>query len=58
MIIKDSTLRLQTKGFCHVLNITDEVQGRVDESEIESGTVTVFVVDPRPASQWLSTSPD
>ena len=44
MIVQDSTLSLQTKGYCHVVNITDDVQGRIDESEIERGTVTVFVV--------------
>ncbi|MDA2923778.1 secondary thiamine-phosphate synthase enzyme YjbQ [Acidobacteria bacterium AH-259-L09] len=44
MIIKNFTVRLNTEGFCHVANITDEVQERVNESAIESGTVTVFVV--------------
>lgn len=44
MIIKDFTLSLDTQGFCHVVNITDEVQDRVRESTITSGTVTVFVV--------------
>ncbi len=44
MIIKNSTLQLKTEGFCHVVNITDEVQSLVNDSEIESGNVTVFVV--------------
>ena len=44
MIIKNSTLHLNTEGFCHVVNITDEVQSQVNESKIESGNVTVFVV--------------
>ncbi|MDA2932919.1 secondary thiamine-phosphate synthase enzyme YjbQ [Acidobacteria bacterium AH-259-D05] len=44
MIIKDFTLSLDTQGFCHVVNITDEVQDRVHESTIKSGSVTVFVV--------------
>ncbi|MFQ5928117.1 MAG: secondary thiamine-phosphate synthase enzyme YjbQ [Acidobacteriota bacterium] len=44
MIIKNFTVRLSTEGFCHVVNITDEVQERVNESAIKSGTVTVFVV--------------
>ena len=44
MIIKNSTLHLNTEGFCYVVNIIDEVQSQVNESKIESGNVTVFVV--------------
>ncbi|MEE8348952.1 MAG: secondary thiamine-phosphate synthase enzyme YjbQ [Acidobacteriota bacterium] len=44
MLIKDYTLTLRTQGYCHVINVTDEVQGKIAESAIESGTVTVFVV--------------
>ena len=44
MVIKDFTLRLNTKGVCHVEDITGEVQARVSESGIGSGTVTIFVV--------------
>ena len=42
MIIKDYTLSLSTQGYCHVINVTDEVQDKIRESAIESGTVTVF----------------
>ena len=44
MIIKDYTLSLSTQGYCHVINVTDEVQDKIRESAIESGTVTVVVV--------------
>lgn len=44
MIVEDYTLHLSTQGYCDVLNVTDEIQGRVAESAITSGTVTVFVV--------------
>ena len=44
MIIKDYTLTLSTQGYCHVINVTDEVQDKIKESAMESGTVTVFVV--------------
>ena len=44
MIIKDYTLSLTTQGYCHVIDVTDEVQGKVNESAVQSGTVTVFVV--------------
>jgi secondary thiamine-phosphate synthase enzyme len=44
MKIKDYTLSLSTQGYCHVINVTDEVRGKIRESAIESGTVTVFVV--------------
>jgi secondary thiamine-phosphate synthase enzyme len=44
MIIKDYTLCLTTQGYCHVIDVTDEVQGKVNESAVQSGTVTVFVV--------------
>jgi len=44
MIIKDFTLSLTTQGYCHVIDVTDEVQGKVNESAVQSGTVTVFVV--------------
>ncbi|MEE2839446.1 MAG: secondary thiamine-phosphate synthase enzyme YjbQ [Acidobacteriota bacterium] len=44
MIIKDYTLNLSTQGYCHVIDVTDEVQGKVNESAVQSGTVTIFVV--------------
>jgi secondary thiamine-phosphate synthase enzyme len=44
MVIKNFSLRLNTEGFCHVVDITDEVQKRVAESGISTGTVTLFVV--------------
>lgn len=44
MINKSSTVRVSTEGFCHVVNITEEVQERVRESGVNRGTVTVFVV--------------
>ena len=44
MKIKDYTLSLSTQGYCHVINVTDEVRDKIRESAIESGTVTVFVV--------------
>jgi secondary thiamine-phosphate synthase enzyme len=44
MLIKDYTLALETKGFCHVIDITRRVQEKVDESGIWSGNVTVFVI--------------
>ena len=43
-IIKDYTLNLSTQGYCHVIDVTDEVQGKVNESAVQSGTVTIFVV--------------
>ena len=44
MTIKSFTLRLDTEGFCHIKDITSQVQDRVFESGIDSGTVTIFVV--------------
>ena len=44
MIIRDYTLSLSTQGYCHVINVTDEVHDHIRESGIESGTVTIFVV--------------
>jgi len=44
MIVKSFTLNLETKGFCHVVDVTEEVQERVGESAVRSGTATVFVV--------------
>ncbi len=44
MIIKDYTLNLSTQGYCHVIDVTDEVQGKVNGSAVQSGTVTIFVV--------------
>jgi len=43
-IIKDYTLNLSTQGYCHVIDVTDEVQGKVNGSAVQSGTVTIFVV--------------
>jgi secondary thiamine-phosphate synthase enzyme len=44
MLIKDFTLTLETKGFCHVVDLTSRVQQKVDESGIKRGTVTVFII--------------
>jgi len=44
MQIKDFTLTLETKGFCHVIDITNQVRRKIEESGIYSGTVTVFTI--------------
>ncbi len=44
MQIKDYTLTLKTNGFCHILDITSNVQDKIDESHVRSGVVTIFVV--------------
>ena len=38
------TFTLKTKGFTDILNITDDVASILEESKINSGTLTVFVV--------------
>ena len=43
MMVKGYTLRLPTEGFCHVLDITNEVNDRIHQSKVQDGTVTVFV---------------
>ena len=42
-MISTSTISLQTKGHCDVLDITSQVAGQVVESGMTNGTVTVFV---------------
>lgn len=44
MISEDYTLRVKTKGFCHVVDLTDELRRHVAGSGVRSGTVTLFVV--------------
>ncbi|MBI3940525.1 MAG: YjbQ family protein [Acidobacteria bacterium] len=44
MIVADYTLRLKTRGVCHIIDITGRVAEQVGKSGIQSGTVTVFVV--------------
>jgi len=44
MQIKDYTLNIPCKGFCHVVDITDEINEQIEKSKIVSGLVTVFVV--------------
>jgi secondary thiamine-phosphate synthase enzyme len=44
MHVREFTLSLQTKGFCDVVDITSQIQRKIDENQIHSGTVTVFVV--------------
>ena len=43
-MIKNYSLSLSTKGFCHVLNITDQVREYVVESGVSAGVVTLFVM--------------
>jgi len=38
------TFTLKTKGFTDILDITDDVASILEESKINSGTLTVFVV--------------
>jgi secondary thiamine-phosphate synthase enzyme len=38
------TFTLKTKGFTDILDITDDVASVLEESKINSGTLTVFVV--------------
>ena len=44
MEIKDFTLTIPTNGFCHVVDLTSQLQDRIETSKIRSGLVTVFVV--------------
>lgn len=44
MHIKNHTLTLKTKGFCHVIDVTSQLQDFVDETRTRNGTLTVFVV--------------
>ena len=44
MKILNDKIQLQTKGFCHVIDITGDVEHKINESEIHNGLVTVFVV--------------
>ena len=44
MQIKDYALTLNTRGFCHVVDISSQVQQKVDESGLWKGNATVFAV--------------
>lgn len=44
MIVKNSTVNLSTEGFCHVIDVTGQIQQRVEESGVKNGTATIFVV--------------
>ncbi len=41
-MVKTEEIRFSSKGYCHIVNVTDEVARKVAESGINSGTVTVF----------------
>ena len=41
-MIVTGEISFASKGFCHVVNLTDEIAGRVHNSGIKSGIVTVF----------------
>ena len=42
--IKNYTLAVGTRGYCHVVDVTDAVRRKVAESGIDSGLVTVFII--------------
>lgn len=42
-MIKTGTISLSTKGHCDIIDITPQVEYQLDESNIDSGIVTVFV---------------
>ena len=43
-MVKTEEIRVQTKGNCHVVNITEQVREVVARSEIGAGMVTLFNV--------------
>ena len=43
-MIKTKTLEIPTRGNCHIVDITSEVQQAIDSSGLATGTVTVFNV--------------
>lgn len=43
-MVKTRTLEIPTKGNCHLVDITDQVQTAVATSKLTNGTVTVFNV--------------
>ncbi len=44
MLVETHNLRFPTQGFCHVVEITGEIQANLDQGSIRNGTVTIFVV--------------
>ncbi len=43
MTVKNKTLKLQTRGHDHIIDITGQVAKVVADSKIKNGTVTVFI---------------
>ena len=44
MTVASKTIRLSTKGDCDMVDITSEVAREVSDSDISSGTATIFVI--------------
>lgn len=44
MLIRDFTLEFETQGFCHVTDVTRQVQECVDKSGVRAGQVTLFTM--------------
>ena len=43
VLVKTSTLQVNTQGFCDVHNITPQIQRQLQEHEMQHGTATIFV---------------
>ena len=43
-MVKTESLKIETKGNCHIVDITPDVHRALEKSGINSGTVTVFNV--------------
>ena len=43
-MVKNYSISLETNGFCHVLNITDQVREYVVGSGVSAGVATLFVM--------------
>ncbi|RKZ24280.1 YjbQ family protein [bacterium] len=43
MKVFNQTLTIETKGFSHIIDITNQLESAVEESGIENGTALVFV---------------
>ena len=42
-MVTNTRIRVQTKGNCDLIDITDQVARKIDESKVNDGIVTIFV---------------
>jgi thiamine phosphate synthase YjbQ (UPF0047 family) len=41
-MVKTEEIKFDSKGYCHIVDVTEQISEKISSSGINSGTVTIF----------------